>query len=143
MANRTSRATSPETTVAPRGTIRRSAVCWLLAMGIIALLSGSSGRHPPVLVAWSATPNGTGAALAQLVPPGNTPVASVDVRNMTVTWSSSTLTGGTLASGYLVRRFDTLAVEHTVSDGCGGIITGLSCTENAVPAGTWRYTVTP
>ena len=135
--------TLPAIRRAPGGWVRRSAVGWLLVMGVAALMGGSSGRPPPVLAAWSSTPNGTGEALAQLVPPGNTPDASATGRNMTVTWAASTLTGGTPVSGYRVRRFDTLAAEQTVLAGCDDVITELSCTENAVPAGSWRYTVTP
>ena len=106
----------------------------------------SSPENPINLrpVAYSATAMSAEAgSLAQLVPPGNTPDVSAAGRDMTISWAESVLTGGTPASGYVVRRFDTNNVEQTVLAGCDTIITGLTCTENLVPAGTWKYTVTP
>jgi hypothetical protein len=96
----------------------------------------------PVAYSASAT-SGMASSLAQLVPPGNTPNASAAGRDMTVSWAQSVLTGGTPASGYVVRRYNTGGVEQTVLAGCSGIVIEFSCTENTVPTGTWQYTVTP
>jgi hypothetical protein len=112
--------------------------------GAAALLSSPAGTSElrPVVYTASATA-GEGGSLAQLVPPGNTPEASAAGRDMTVSWAESFLTGGAPSTGYELRRYDTNGVEQTVLDGCSGILTNLYCTENSVPTGAWRYTVTP
>ena len=54
-------------------------------------------------------------------------------------WPTATAVGG-----YLVKRYDS---EHrllqTILSACTGTITALSCVESSVPAGSWKYTVTP
>lgn len=60
---------------------------------------------------------------------------------MTVSWSA---TGGSVpVSGYVIKRYNADGKAQTVGSGCSGTIAGLSCTEQAVPGGQWRYTVTP
>ncbi|HSD23321.1 MAG TPA: hypothetical protein VLB79_03255 [Solirubrobacterales bacterium] len=45
-------------------------------------------------------------------------------------------------TGYLVRRYDESGNAQTTGAGCSGTIATTSCTETAVPPGTWRYRVT-
>jgi hypothetical protein len=119
-------------------------------LGLVGVAAAAASLSSPAIstvlrpVVYSALATaGEGGSLAQLVPPGNTPDASALGRDMTVSWAESFLTGGAASTGYELRRYDTDGVEETVLDGCSGIITGLSCTENSVPTGAWRYTVTP
>jgi len=78
------------------------------------------------------------------MPAGNTPGASAVLSTVTVTWAANSFPGGTPVPGYLIRRFNSLTqVEGTVLAACSGIRSGTSCVESGVPAGTWRYTVTP
>jgi hypothetical protein len=67
----------------------------------------------------------------------------VSNRSVTVSWSASTMPGGGAVSGYAVKRYDTNGNAQTIGSGCSGTVAALTCTETAVPAGTWRYTVTP
>ena len=93
---------------------------------------------------WSATAtNGVGAAKAQGIAGGNTPTASVAAQSVTVSWTASTLSGGTAVDGYVIKRYNTSNVLQTTGAGCSGTIAALTCTETAVPAGTWKYSVTP
>ena len=87
---------------------------------------------------------GGGAAAAVTVPAGPTPAASVSGRNVTLTWSATTLPGGQPVSGYRVQRYDatTLAPVTTLA-GCAGTVATATCTESSVPDGRWRYSVTP
>jgi hypothetical protein len=77
------------------------------------------------------------------MPTGATPSVSVTGRNVTVSWTASTI-GGVSVAGYTVSRYDagTLALQ-TIGSSCSGTIVALTCTESAVPPGGWMYTVTP
>src|SRR3954464_6597695 len=91
---------------------------------------------------WSASGSGSGSAKAKSMPAGNTPTASVSGRNVTVSWTASSFSGGGAVSGYVVKRYNTSNQLQTILSACSGTISALTCTENAVPAGSWRYTVT-
>ncbi len=85
-----------------------------------------------------------GAAAAASVNQGATPTASVAAgRRVTVSWGASTLSNGLAVDGYLVKRYTPSGVLQTALAGCSGTISALSCVETGVPAGSWRYTVTP
>ncbi len=48
------------------------------------------------------------------------------------------------STGYLVKRYNSsTGVVQTILSACTGTITALSCVESSVPAGSWKYTVTP
>jgi hypothetical protein len=57
----------------------------------------------------------------------------------------STLSNGAALEGYLVKRYPAGGGAATISPigSCTGTVTGVSCTEDDTPAGTWRYTITP
>jgi hypothetical protein len=46
-------------------------------------------------------------------------------------------------NGSLVERYDGADVAQGVGASCDGTVTTLTCTEGAVPPGTWTYAVTP
>jgi hypothetical protein len=95
------------------------------------------------LAAWSGQGSGTGGVKANSMPTGATPSVSLTGRNVTVSWTASTI-GGASVAGYTVDRYDatTLALQ-TIGASCSGTIAALTCTEAAVPPGSWKYTVTP
>lgn len=114
--------------------IRRSAVRvarWLLP---VVLLLGNAG----VALAYFST---TGAGSAQTtVPTINGPSAVSATQSGTgiaVTWAAATVSSGPAVTGYRVSRSDGATV-------CGSptLVTTLSCTDAAVPAGSYTYTVT-
>lgn len=95
--------------------------------------------------AWQSAADGAGASAARTMPAGNVPnpptAAGV---NVTVTWTASAFAGGGNVPAYVVRRFNALtSTESTVLANCSGLVAGTTCTENSVPAGSWKYTVTP
>ncbi len=92
--------------------------------------------------AWSHASAGSASGKALQMPAGSQPTATVSNRSVTVSWTASTLRGQGV-SGYLVKRYDAAGNLQTIGSGCSGTVSGLSCTEAAVPAGTWRYSVTP
>ena len=53
------------------------------------------------------------------------------------------LSGGPSVAGYVVKRYDTSGALQSIGSACDTTITALTCTETAVPAGSWRYSVTP
>ena len=93
-----------------------------------------------VSAAFSATGAGSGRATLQSIPESAGPVAVASGREVTVSWSVTTLSGGTPAGAYTVRRYDTSNVAQTVLDACVTVTTA-SCVEHNVPIGTWRYSV--
>src|SRR5262249_43416250 len=66
-------------------------------------------------------------------------------RSVTLTWSAATLADGQSVDGYLVTRYeaDPPYAPQLTGAGCSGVITSLTCTEYAVPFGSWQYTITP
>ena len=90
---------------------------------------------------WSTPGTGSGYGKAHSMAGGNTPTTSVSGRNVTVSW---TATGGSVpVTGYIVKRYDTSNGLQAIGSACSGTVTGTSCTEAGVPAGTWKYSVTP
>jgi hypothetical protein len=114
----------------------------LIALAAIALVLVGGAAWSYWLV--TATAGSAGAALATSVNAGATPTANVSGSTVTVSWSASTLANGMAVTGYEVRRYNssTLA-QQTILSACTGVVTATTCTESAVPTGTWRYTVTP
>jgi hypothetical protein len=112
----------------------------VIAVAIVAIL-----LVPGVALAgWIQPGSGSASARATSAPAGSTPTVSVLGRSVTVSWTASTFPDGGAVSGYTIARFDaSTGVAQTILSGCTGTITVLSCTENVVPAGTWKYAVTP
>jgi hypothetical protein len=99
---------------------------------------------PAAFGAWSSPGAGSAYVKARTMPAGNTPTVSRSNRSVTVSWAQSSFSGGPAVSGYDVKRYNsTSGVLQSIGSACNGTIAGLTCTENAVPAGTWRYRVTP
>ncbi|GIU96887.1 MAG: hypothetical protein KatS3mg013_0690 [Actinomycetota bacterium] len=101
-----------------------------------ALVVGAPGL---AWAAWQAIGTGTAFARADALPPGPTPTATVTGRNVHLSWSAVSFGDGTPVAGYLVERYDTSGTPQGIGASCSGTVTGLSCTETAVPPGTWRY----
>ena len=116
-------------------TLRR--VIWLLgACGAFMVLTPLAA-----FASWAASATGSARASSQFVPAAATPTASVTgQQSVTVSWTATTLSGGTPASGYIVRRYDPSLVQQTILADCTSVTTN-TCTENNVPAGTWTYSV--
>jgi hypothetical protein len=96
----------------------------------------------PAAAAFVADATGVSSGSAQTLPGSAAPVAVAVGRDVTVTWAPVTMSGGTPATGYVVRRFDTGGVAQTVLADCAAV-SAPTCVERGVPAGTWRYTVQP
>lgn len=114
--------------------LRRAAI--LLSAMVASLGTGTAYGS------WNGAASGSGAAKAAQLPAATAPSASASVHSVTITWPAATV-GGQNVSGYTVKRYNAGGTAQTVGAGCSGTISGLTCTEAAVPSGTWRYTVTP
>jgi hypothetical protein len=113
----------------------------LFALALAALAAASPGDG-----AWSPSGAGSGAASSKTLSAstGNVPSASVTSHAVTLTWTASHFAGGSNVPAYVVKRYDAITnALQTVLAGCSGLVGATSCTENAVPTGTWKYTVTP
>jgi hypothetical protein len=116
---------------------------WIL--GTLFIICGISGV---AYAFWQSTDSSNfAAASADSLPQGSTPTATAtDSTTVAVSWSASITTGGRAVTGYTVARYNaaTGGTKTSATGGCAGtIITGTSCTEQSLPAGTWYYTVTP
>lgn len=117
-----------------------ASIALLLAAILIATGGGIAYAY------WSATSTAgsAGAARAATVNQGATPTASATGTTISVNWAAGTLSTGTAATGYIVKRYDVATLTaQTVLAGCAGTITTTSCTESGVPVGQWKYSVTP
>lgn len=92
---------------------------------------------------WAVDNSASGASKARTMPAGNVPSGSVAGNSVTLNWTGSDFAGGGAVPGYVVRRFNNVGgAEATVLSACTNVTTN-TCTENGVPIGTWRYTITP
>src|SRR4029079_11222547 len=81
---------------------------------------------------------------ARALPTGNTPTTSISGRNVTVSWTTSSFSGGRPnINDYTVKRYNTGGSQQTIGASCTGTISALTCTENNVDPGSWKYSVTP
>lgn len=95
------------------------------------------------LASWFGVGTGSAWTEAASAPVGSTPTGSVTGRNVTISWTAARFPDNIAVNGYTVRRYDGSHIAQTVGASCSGTINVLTCTEAAVPPGTWRYTVTP
>ena len=93
------------------------------------------------LASWQQGGSGSGGAKARSLVAVAAPTTSVSNRSVTVNWSAPA--SGAPPTGYLVKRYDSSDTLQAIGAACSGTIATTSCTEAAVPAGTWRYRVTP
>jgi hypothetical protein len=113
--------------------LRATLVATALAL-LAALLPTSAAAS------WKGGAAGSASAKAHRLGSVAQPTTSIVNRNVTVRWTAPT--SGAPVAGYLVRRYDASGNAQTIGAGCSGTIATTSCTETAVPAGTWRYRVT-
>jgi hypothetical protein len=112
---------------------------FLIAVAVVAV-----GFPGGATASWSLSRSGSSAAKAKTLGAGNVPTGTVSGHKVTVTWSASSYTNGGAPAGYLINRYNaTTGVLQTIGANCSGTIAALTCTENGVPAGLWKYTVTP
>ncbi|MBI4884192.1 MAG: hypothetical protein HY826_09075 [Actinobacteria bacterium] len=106
-----------------------------LAVAVSALATSSHAAATFGVVASGGVPS-----LAQSVPQAAAPLAAATGSVATVSWSATSLSGGTPAEIYSVRRYDLAGMLLATLTDCatGG---ALSCTEMGVPTGSYRYTV--
>src|SRR3954468_10401362 len=95
------------------------------------------------MASWSTNGSGSGYSKARSMPAGNTPTISISGRNVTVSWTASSFSGGPAVTGYVVQRYNTGGTLQSIGANCSGTISALTCTENNVPSGSWKYSVTP
>ena len=97
---------------------------------------------------WTANADaGSGAATAAIVNQGATPSVSLSSigREVSISWGASTLSNGAPVDGYLIRRYPAGGGIGTISPigTCAGTVASGGCSEDDVPPGIWRYTITP
>jgi hypothetical protein len=109
------------------------------------LLAAAAAFPGGAAAGWALSGSGSAAAKAKTLGAGNTPSVSGSGHKVTVTWTATSYVGGGgTAAGYLIRRYDAVTgVGQGAANGCSGTLAALTCTEASVPAGSWRYTVTP
>lgn len=99
---------------------------------------------PVAAAGWFVPSTAGGRGRALIMPSGQAASASVTGRNVTVTWTKSTLPNGTDVQDYQVTRYDASSGVPSAPLGtCSGNVTGLTCTETGAPSGSWKYAVTP
>jgi hypothetical protein len=112
-------------------TLRRGLPPFLV---VLAIFLGNGGT---ALAYYSSTGTGTAQATAATIVGGSGVTTSQTAANITVSWNAAALSSGPPVQGYRVSRSDGATV-------CGSpaLVTSLSCSDTAVPMGTYTYTVT-
>jgi hypothetical protein len=129
----------PTSTVSRRGVVKNLVVVAIFL--VFTMVVGVAFAY----FGGTSIPGGNGAAASTTVTAGVTPTVSTpNASTVTVTWAASTLVTGQPVTGYLVKRYDSATLTaQTVLTACTGAIVATTCTENSMPTGSWRYSVTP
>lgn len=115
----------------------------LVALGLVLCLS-IGGTEAWGYWSTGSVAGGAGGSAAVSVNQGEMPTAVPAGQSVTVSWAASTLSDGRPVAGYTVARYDaTTSAAQTVLTACTGTIAATTCTEQNVPAGSWKYAVTP
>ena len=116
----------------------RAGLVLTLVSGTLLMMSAG-----PVYAAWDSSASGSAAVRADAMPGGTAPTGTVSNRNVSVSWSARSFASGVTVNGYVIKRYDSNGQAVAIGAACTGVITALTCTESALPAGSWRYSVTP
>ncbi|WP_426988039.1 hypothetical protein [Pseudarthrobacter sp. Y6] len=113
--------------------------------GIVAAALVISWGGPAASAYWQTLSSNDGAAKADSIVALAAPVASGSGGAASVSWAQGTTAAGRLVSSYTVARYSsaTGGTKVAAGGGCLGTITARTCSEAALPSGTWYYTVTP
>lgn len=113
--------------------------------GIVAAALVISWGAPAANAYWQTLGSNPGGAKGDSILAVAAPTASASAGAAVVSWLQSTTTGGRAVSGYTIARYSSATGGAKVAAGgaCAGTVTVLTCSEAALPAGTWYYTVTP
>jgi hypothetical protein len=118
-------------------THRRRRTLTAAAVGMVAVLT----LTVPADAQWTSAATGGGQARVSQLPTGPTPSATASGTSVTVAWTPVTLGAGLV--GYRLGRVDATTGVAATMTSCTTVLLGLACTETGVPAGIWRYRVTP
>jgi hypothetical protein len=113
----------------------------------LGVLLGTSALAGVAFAYWASTDaSNPAAAVADSIAAGATPtLGGINGQDVTLSWSPVTTTLGAAVGGHTVARYSVASGGTAVAatGGCAGAVTATTCTEQAVPAGTWHYAVTP
>ncbi|MEU4391482.1 LamG domain-containing protein [Kribbella sp. NPDC023855] len=116
------------------GRVTAIAVAVTVALVLVTVVAGNAAAY------WtSGSSAGAGGAAATTVNQGATPTVSGLGNTVTIGWATSTLANGAPVADYLVTRYD--VATSTPYFVCA--VTVPTCTDSAVPAGRWVYSVIP
>ncbi len=122
--------------------MKRATGSLVLVIGTLLSLALMGG----VYALWSATTatGGTAGVRAAALGAGNQPDVGVLGTAVEVSWAPTELPDGEPVAAYEVSAHDaTSGAARAVAGTCAGLISTTSCTDLAVPSGTWRYRVVP
>ena len=125
------------------GPCRALVAVGLCALALLLVTTGGALTGGAAWAFWSVATSGPGEASAATVPQGARPTATANGSQVTLAWAPRSLSDGAAVTGYTVIRYDTQGNAVSPGTGCASPVASTGCTENAVPNGTWRYTVTP
>lgn len=109
---------------------------------LLLLILAACAAPGAAYAAWTGSGTASAQVQAATMPSGSAPTVAAVGHSITVNWTAAALLDQSV-TGYTVKRYNGSGAAQTLGSGCGGTLTGLSCTEASVPAGTWTYTVTP
>jgi hypothetical protein len=109
---------------------------------VIALMVGGAGT---AFALWSGSGSGNSVALADKLPTGTAPNASVAGTTVNISVPAVNTTGGTQVTTYTVTRYNayTGASVGPISGSCGAVVSNaVPCTDSP-GTGSWKYTDIP